>query len=148
MDIVCLACDCARLPVRDGCIDMVVSNGGFESMQTKMMDGFREGYRVLKPGGVCLCLSARKGLHCTAPCLEKTEKEKAFWESILQSEDDLEKFRVCRFPMSESEIPASMEKNGFIDVITGYAVIDLTPDAPKYSADMAERMIEAMHQMI
>lgn len=51
VDIVCLACDCARLPIADGCIDMVVSNGGFESLQKKMLDGFREGYRVLKPGG-------------------------------------------------------------------------------------------------
>ena len=51
VDIVCLACDCARLPIKDGCIDLVVSNGGFESMQTKMMAGFREGYRVLKTGG-------------------------------------------------------------------------------------------------
>ncbi len=51
VDIVCLACDCARLPIKDGCIDLVVSNGGFESMQTKMMEGFREGYRVLKTGG-------------------------------------------------------------------------------------------------
>ena len=51
VDIVCMACDCARLPLRDGCVDMVVSNAGFESMQYKMMDGFREAYRVLKPGG-------------------------------------------------------------------------------------------------
>ncbi len=51
VDIVCLACDCAHLPIEDNSIDMVVSCGGFESMQSKMMDGFREGYRVLKPGG-------------------------------------------------------------------------------------------------
>lgn len=136
--------DATRLPFEDGTFDVTISNTVQEHVEPAAFWG--EQRRVLKPGGVCLCLSARKGLHCTAPCLEKTEKEKAFWESILQSEDDLEKFRVCRFPMSESEIPASMEKNGFIDVITGYAVIDLTPDAPKYSADMAERMIEAMHQ--
>lgn len=43
--------DCAILPIRDGCIHMAVSNGGFESMQSKMMEGFREAYRVLKPGG-------------------------------------------------------------------------------------------------
>lgn len=51
VDIVCLACDCARLPIADGCIDAVVSNGGFESMQTKMMNGFAEGYRILKTSG-------------------------------------------------------------------------------------------------
>ena len=46
--------------------------------------------------------------------------------------------------MSEAELPASMEQNVFSDVATGYAIIDLTPDAPKYSPQMAETMIEAM----
>lgn len=48
--------------------------------------------------------------------------------------------------MTEAEIPASMEKNGFSEVTAGYAVIDLTPDAPKYPPNMAEAMIEAMRQ--
>ena len=51
VDIVCVACDCAKLPLTDNCIDMVVSNAGFESMQNKMMEGFNEGYRILKNGG-------------------------------------------------------------------------------------------------
>ena len=58
----------------------------------------------------------------------------------------MEKFSVCRFPKSESEIPASMEKNGFTNVITGYAIIDLTPDDSKYPPKMSELMIEAMRQ--
>jgi ubiquinone/menaquinone biosynthesis C-methylase UbiE/DNA-binding XRE family transcriptional regulator len=49
-----LTCDCANLPLCDGCVDMVFSNYGFESMQDKMMDGFKEAYRVLKPGGHAL----------------------------------------------------------------------------------------------
>ena len=36
-----------------------------------------------------------------------------------------------------------MEKNGFSNVSTGYAVIDLTPDNPKYTARMSENMINA-----
>ena len=54
VDMVYLACDCANLPLADNCVDMVFSNGGFESMQDKMMAGFAEGYRVLKPGGHAL----------------------------------------------------------------------------------------------
>lgn len=48
VDIVYLACDCANLPTNDNAIDMVTSTAGLESMQDKMMDGFREAYRVLK----------------------------------------------------------------------------------------------------
>ena len=51
VDMIYLACDCANLPLIDECIDVVWSLGGFESMQHKMMDGFKEGHRVLKPNG-------------------------------------------------------------------------------------------------
>ena len=51
VDYVFLACDCANIPVKDNSIDVVFSNGGFESMQNKMMAGFKEAYRILKPGG-------------------------------------------------------------------------------------------------
>lgn len=50
MDMVYFACDCANLPLFDDSIDCVISCCGFESMQEKMMDGFKEAYRILKPG--------------------------------------------------------------------------------------------------
>jgi len=80
VDIVCLACDCAHLPIRDGCIDMVVSNGGFESMQSKMMDGFREGYRVLRPGGHAVYNISIVGDHTS----ENTKK----WEYLYGTLDE------------------------------------------------------------
>lgn len=76
VDIVCLACDCARLPLRDGCIDMVVSNAGFESMQLKMLEGFREAYRVLKPGGHAVYNISIVGDHAS----ENTRK----WEQLCR----------------------------------------------------------------
>ena len=102
--------------------------------------------RVLRPGGVCLCLSARKGLRCVAPCLEETDEEKAFWAGLPDTEDELAKYGVCGYPLSEAGLPAAMERHGFRSVTAGYAVIDLTPDAPKYPAGMAEAMIEAGRQ--
>ena len=64
--------DATRLPFEDGTFDVTISNTVQEHVEPAAFWG--EQRRVLKPGGVCLCLSARKGLHCTAPCLEKTEK--------------------------------------------------------------------------
>jgi len=51
VDLVFLACDCSNIPLSDNSVDMVFSNGGFESMQDKMTAGFKEAYRILKPGG-------------------------------------------------------------------------------------------------
>jgi len=51
VDLVFLACDCSKIPLRDNSIDMVLSDGGFESMQDKKMQGFSETYRILKTDG-------------------------------------------------------------------------------------------------
>lgn len=136
--------DATHLPFENDSFDVTISNTVQEHIEPSAFWG--EQRRVLKPGGVCLCLSARKGIHCPAPCLEMTNEEKEFWDSLPQSEDELKKYNVCQFPMSEAEIPASMESHGFIDVTTGFAIIDLTPDATKYSDKMAEAMIEAGRQ--
>ena len=136
--------DATHLPFENGTFDVTISNTVQEHIEPAAFWG--EQRRVLKPGGICLCLSARKGIHCSAQCLETTREEKEFWESLPQTENELEKYGVCKYPMSEAELPASMEQHGFMNVTAGYAVIDLTPDAAKYSNKMAEDMIEAGRQ--
>lgn len=95
VDMVCLACDCAHLPIGDGCIDMVVSNGGFESMQAKMMEGFREGYRVLKPGGHAVYNISIVGNHDS----ENTQK----WERLYRSLDATYSLHQKLFDIGEWE---------------------------------------------
>lgn len=136
--------DAARLPFWDNTFDVTISYTVSEHVEPTAF--FGEQRRVLKPGGVCLCLSARKGIRCSAPCLAPTAEETAFWDSIPEEEGSFERLRVRRFPMTEAELPACMERNGFTDVTTGFAVADLTPDASKYSKEMAETMIEAERQ--
>ena len=134
--------DATHLPFENNSFDVTISNTVQEHVEPSAFWG--EQRRVLKPGGVCLCLSARKGIHCLAPCLKTTNEEKEFWDSL--PEDELKKYDVCQFPMSEAELPASMGNHGFIDVTTGFAIIDLTPDATRYSDKMAEAMIEEGRQ--
>ena len=136
--------DATQLPFEDESFDVAISNTVQEHIEPAAFWG--EQRRVLKPGGICLCLSARKGIQCTAPCLEMTDEEKKFWDSIPESEDVRETCGVGAFHMSEAELPASMEKHGFKNVAAGYALIDLTPDAPKYPEKMAEAMIEEGRQ--
>ena len=107
-------------------------------------DSFFAGQRrVLKEGGVCLVLSARRGVRHTADCLAMTEEERRFWEEVSAGDDTLEKYGVGKYHMTEQELPRVMEAYGFSRVSTGYAVADLTPDDPKYSPAMAGDMINA-----
>lgn len=45
--------------------------------------------------------------------------------------------------MTEAEIPMTMEKYGFKDILTGYVTVDLTPDDPSISKEKAYQMIQA-----
>ena len=136
--------DATKLPFMDGMFDVTISYTVSEHVDPSAF--FGEQHRVRKPGGFCLCLSARKSIECPAPCVGPTAEEIAFWDSIPEEDGDFERLQVCRYPMTEAELPIYMEKNGFRCVSTGFAVIDLTPDAPKYDANMAEGMIEACRQ--
>ena len=136
--------DATHLPFENESFDVTISNTVQEHIEPALF--WSEQRRVLKPGGVCLCLSARKGIRCTAPCLQLTSEEIEFWDSLNQSEDELQKYGVGKYAMSEAELPASMEKYGFKCVTTGYTIIDLTPDATKYPKEMAEAMIEEGRQ--
>lgn len=139
-----LEADVTRLPFRDGTFDVTVSNTVQEHVEPDAFWG--EQRRVLKPGGVCLCLSARKGIRQTAECLSPTPEETAFWESLSDAPDAIETYGVGRFSVSEAALPALMEAHGFLNVTTHYAVIDLTPDAPKFPPETALMMIEAERQ--
>ena len=131
--------DATDLPFPDGSYDVTISNTVQEHVEPSAF--FEEQLRVLKPGGVCLALSSRKGLHVAAPCLEWDEAERAFWEKVTALDDSMEKYAVARYAMSEAELPAAMEKYGFREVRTGYALSDLTPDDPTASPELAREMI-------
>ena len=135
--------DVTALPFEDNTFDINISNTVQEHIEPSRFWG--EQRRVLKPDGVCLCLSARKGITRTARCLEMTDEERTFWSRQPDIETEFKKHGVCRYPMAEDEIALSMAAHGFRHISTGYAVIDLTPDNPPY-AHLAKAMIEANRQ--
>jgi len=137
--------DATALPFAADTFDVTISNTVQEHVEPAAFWG--EQLRVLKKGGVCLCLSTRKGIYCTAPCLEQTAEEEAFWSALPGFEEEMKKYKVCQFPMTEAQLPASMENNGFTNVTTGYAPINLTPDSAEFSKQFAERIIEANRQV-
>lgn len=133
--------DATTLPFADGQFNVTISNTVAEHIEPSLFYG--EQLRVLKPGGICLVLSSRRGINAAAKCIAVSDDEKNFWDRIGKLDDSMERYEICRYPMSEAEIPAAMEKNGFIDVHTGFVLVDLTPDDPKYPAKLAHDMINA-----
>ena len=103
--------DAAALPFEDGTFDVTVSHTVQEHVEPKAFWG--EQRRVLKSGGICLCLSARKGIRRPAPCLEMTAEEKEFWSRQPDGEAELEKYQVGRYAVTEERLPAIMETYGF-----------------------------------
>lgn len=133
--------DATTLPFPDNSFDVTISNTVSEHVKPSGFYG--EQYRVLKPGGVCLVLSARRGFNHDSPCLTPSQEEADFWKPIGEVDDSMERYQVCRYPMSERELPLAMEEYGFTQVTTGYALIDLTPDHPRFSPALAHDMINA-----
>lgn len=138
--------DATALPFPDGSFDVTISNTVAEHIEPGKFYG--EQNRVLKENGVCLVLSARRGIHISAPCVgELTEFEREIWERAdPYFRETHAKYSVCQYPQSEAELPLCMEKHGFKDVTTAYVTVDLTPDNPCCSPRMAHDMINANRQ--
>lgn len=133
--------DATNLPFGDSVFDVTISNTVAEHIEPERF--YAEQLRVLKPGGICLVLSSRKGIQHVSDCVAPDAFEQDFWAKVEKHDDSMEKYAVCKYPMSEAEMPVVMEQHGLREVSTGYAVVDLTPDDPKYPPSMAIEMIEA-----
>lgn len=133
--------DATALPFEDNTFDVTISNTVAEHIEPSKF--YCEQLRVLKPGGICLVLSSRKGININPSCITFNEYEQQFWKKAEQHDDSMDRFAVCKYPMNEAEMPVVMSEYGFSNVSTGFATIDLTPDNPKFSAPLALDMINA-----
>lgn len=138
--------DVTNLPFEDNSFDAVISNTVQEHIEPSKF--FSEQLRVLKRGGVCLVLSARKGIKVVADCMSEIgDFERTIWSKAEPYFDAIDKeHSVCKYALNESQLPLAMEKYGFKDVSTDYITINLTPDNPQYSENMALSMINANRQ--
>lgn len=137
--------DATALPFDDNTFDVTISNTVSEHIEPSKF--FGEQFRVLKTNGICLVLSGRKSINITPKCLTFSELEQQFWKRVDKFDDSPKKYEVCKYPMTEAELPLTMKEYGFSDISTGYVAIDLTPDDPKYSSQMAHDMINANRQV-
>ncbi len=135
--------DAAALDFPDGSFDVTVSNTVAEHVDPARF--FAEQYRVLRLGGVCLTLSARRGIHAPAPCVNgQTDFEREIWDRVSARFDGIEeRVGMGRYAMDEREYPRCLEAHGFRNVSTAYLAIALTPDGPDCSRSRARAMIEA-----
>ena len=145
-DIEFLEADAAALPFKDNSFDVVISHTVQEHIEPSAF--FGEQFRVLKPNGVCLVLSARRGINIIADCIaEQSSFEEAIWKKVEPFYQNVnQEYHVGRYSMSESELPSAMEQYGFCQISTDYLTINLTPDNPEYSQELACAMINANRQ--
>jgi ubiquinone/menaquinone biosynthesis C-methylase UbiE len=133
--------DATALTFGNDTFDVTISNTVVEHIEPSKFYG--EQLRILKPGGICLVLSARKGINIDPDCISFNEYEQNFWKKAEQYDNSMDQYEICKYSMNESELPASMGKYGFTDVRTGFATIDLTPDNPKFTSALAHDMINS-----
>jgi len=135
--------DATELPYKNNTFDVTISNTVAEHIEPAKFYG--EQYRVLKENGVCLVLSARKGINISAQCItEETDLERDIWNRVDKYFKEInKKYAVCAYPQSEMEMPLCMEQYGFRNVTVDYITINLTPDNPVYPKEMAYAMINA-----
>ena len=69
--------DIAALPFANESFDVVISNTVCEHIEHSVF--YKEPLRVLKPNGVCLVLSSRKGITVAPDCYAQSDYEKEFW---------------------------------------------------------------------
>ena len=138
-----LEADATKLPFEDNFFDVVISNTVQEHIEPSKF--FKEQYRVLKEGGICIVLSIRKGIEIMSDCiLSNCDYEKEIWNRVEDfNKKIIQDNNVGKYAKSEKELPIIMEKYGFKDVSTDYLTINLTPDNPKNSKDLAHSMINA-----
>lgn len=81
------------------------------------------------------CISAQSSLEETI--WKRVEK---FYQKINHE------YHVGQYAMTESELPSTMEQYGFGQISTDYLTINLTPDNPENSKELAYSMINAHRQ--
>ena len=74
--------DIAALPFANESFDVVISNTVCEHIEHSVF--YKEQMRVLKPNGICLVLSSRKGITVAPECYAQSDYEKEFWQKAEQ----------------------------------------------------------------
>lgn len=120
--------DATALPFESNSFDVTISNTVAEHIEPSKF--YSEQYRVLKENGICLVLSARRGVSIQAPCIsEETEFEKEIWQRADKYFSKIhDKYSICAYPQTEAELPLCMEQYNFRNVTTEYITVNLTPD--------------------
>ena len=138
--------DATKLPFEDHSFDVVISNTVQEHIEPSKF--FGEQFRILRKGGVCLVLSARRGIYIAADCISaQSSYEEEIWKKVDHfSEKINQEYNVGKYAMSESELPSVMGQYGFEQISTDYLTINLTPDNPANSKEFAYSMINAHRQ--
>ncbi len=141
VEMVYLACDGANLPILSDSIDVVFSYAGYESMQTKMMNGFHEAFRVLKSGGHTIYTKSVVENH-------ESENSKKWIDLLFSHLDCEEKFGWKDKMLDVNQWLQVCKDTGFVEVNNTKIYGELpVPDTVKFpfENEMAQWMAEYVY---
>lgn len=95
--------DALKLPFADNSFDVTISNTVSEHIKPSYF--YREQLRVLKPNGICIVLSSRKGINVSPSCITLNKFEQNFWNKAEKYDNSLSKYSVCKYSMTEAQLP-------------------------------------------
>jgi len=134
--------DVLTLPFKDCSFDACTSHTVVEHVPTSRF--ISEQYRILKPGGVVSVQSVRTGLNIAPENWKPDDSEEnellnKAWEKAGNFDKEN---NIGAYPISESELPAALEKAGFRNVSVNFiAPVRYAPDNADINDELAIEMI-------
>lgn len=134
--------DARSLPFPDESFDAAVSHTVIEHVETKAF--FAEQFRVLKRGGVCAVMSQRTNLAVNPESWNNPEPEEKAIQDKTESffQESFQKYSICKYPLTERQLPQEMEAAGFRQVSTHDIAFSRTPDSADCTKERALAIIE------
>ncbi|RAI82245.1 class I SAM-dependent methyltransferase [Macrococcoides goetzii] len=133
--------DISKLPFDDESFDVVISNTVCEHVETSVF--FNEQRRILKPEGICICLSNVTNIRRLAKCIENDVFENNFWAKLETDRNELASYNLAKYKLNEAELSKQMEQYKFHNVSSDYVTQQFTPDHPASDRTWAITIIES-----
>lgn len=123
VNLVYIACDARNLPIKDNCLDLVTSFGGFENIMGDMLKAIKEAYRVISVGGKC-----NYGMSMVS---DKSNENVKRWLYLIENDDDRDAPAFLKMILDFAEWHKINKEIGF----SNHKIIKISDELPPPNVD-------------